>query len=383
MSKRNKIIIVVVVVALLIGGFLYLKGGIFSKEILKLEILGKDTAKAGDEIEYTIKYKNNGNFVLQSPKLTFDLPENSLTENTSVRTRQDLEDIYPGDEEFVKVKVRLLGKEGDLKVARASLSYVPKNLTARYESNTTFTTKLQDAPMTLDFDLPSKVEQGKELSYSINYFSNIDYPLENLSLKVDPVNGFEIISTDPKSLDGFEWKLKTLNKAQGGRITIKGKVLATKDQKLTFVAKLGKWQNGNFIVIKEKSVDVAVIQPLLYISQQVNGSASYVASPGETLNYKISFTNIGSSPFDDILIVTQLDGAALDTSTIQAPDGQVQSNVIIWAPQQLKKLERLGVQEKAEVDFSVKVRGDFNPNAEGANTTITNQVNISQITQKF
>src|SRR3989344_6369729 len=358
MSKRNKIIIVVVVVALLIGGFLYLKGGIFSKEILKLEILGKDTAKAGDEIEYTIKYKNNGNFVLQSPKLTFDLPENSLTENTSVRTRQDLEDIYPGDEEFVKVKVRLLGKEGDLKVARASLSYVPKNLTARYESNTTFTTKLQDAPMTLDFDLPSKVEQGKELSYSINYFSNIDYPLENLSLKVDPVNGFEIISTDPKSLDGFEWKLKTLNKAQGGRITIKGKVLATKDQKLTFVAKLGKWQNGNFIVIKEKSVDVAVIQPLLYISQQVNGSASYVASPGETLNYKISFTNIGSSPFDDILIVTQLDGAALDTSTIKAPDGQVQSNVIIWAPQQLKKLERLGVQEKAEVDFSVKVRGD-------------------------
>jgi len=47
------------------------------------------------------------------------------------------------------------------------------------------------------------------------------------------------------------------------------------------------WQNGNFIVIKQATQDVQVIQPLLFISQQVNGSGSYVASPGETLHYQI------------------------------------------------------------------------------------------------
>ena len=76
-----------------------------------------------------------------------------------------------------------MGKEGDLKTAKASLSYMPKNLTVRYESDTTFTTKIDAVPITLDFDLPTKVEKGKDLQYSINYFSNIDYPLENLKHK--------------------------------------------------------------------------------------------------------------------------------------------------------------------------------------------------------
>src|SRR3989338_8478770 len=110
---------------------------------------------------------------------------------------QNLKDIYPGDEEFVKFKTRLLGKEGDLKSAKASLSYIPKNLTAPFESGTTFTTKIETVPITLDFDLPSKIEKGKDLQYSINYFSNIDYPLENLSLKIDPADGFNFISSEP------------------------------------------------------------------------------------------------------------------------------------------------------------------------------------------
>jgi len=113
-------------------------------------------------------------------------------------------------------KARLLGKDGDLKTAKAALSYVPKNITAPYESDTTFITKIDASPITLNFDLPTEVEQGKSLQYAINYFSNVDYPLENLSVKIDPTPGFDFVSADPTSLDNTEWKLQTLNKAQGG-----------------------------------------------------------------------------------------------------------------------------------------------------------------------
>src|SRR5262245_47366888 len=119
-----------VVLALAFVAFWLYREGTFSKEILRLEILGPDTANMGDEVEYTVKYKNNGNFVLEHPKLVFTLPDNSLTEDSSKRVEQDLKDIYPGGEEFIKIKARLLGKEGDLKVAKASLTYTPKNLTA-------------------------------------------------------------------------------------------------------------------------------------------------------------------------------------------------------------------------------------------------------------
>jgi uncharacterized repeat protein (TIGR01451 family) len=359
----------------------------FSKEILKLEILGPDTAKIGDEIEYTVQYKNNGNFVLEQPKLTFILPDNSLTEDGKTILTQNLNDIYPGAQESVKFKARLLGKDGDLKTAKASLSYVPKNITAPFESNTTFITKIDSTPITLDFDLPTKAEQGKSLQYSINYFSNVDYPLENLSIKVDPTSGFDFTSSDPVSLDNTEWKLQTLNKAQGGRISIIGKVSANNNQNLTFAASLGMWQNGNFIVIKQANVNVQVIQPLLFISQQVNGSASYVASPGETLHYQIFFTNIGSTPFDSLFMVAKLDSSALDMSTIQAENGgQVQpdDNMIVWDHSQVPQLNNLNVQQEGEVDFNVKVKSDWSPSvADANNTVITDEINISQITQKF
>jgi hypothetical protein len=385
---NKKIVFIILLALVIVGGivyWIYRESG-FSKEILRLEILGPNTAKVGDEITYTVKYKNNGNFTLQNPKLVFYMPDNSLTEDGKTIITQDLKDIYPGDEEIVNIKTRLLGKEGDLKTAKASLSYTPQNLTAKYESDTTFTTKIDTVPITLDFDLPTKVEKGKDLQYAINYFSNIDYPLENLSLKVDPVSGFDFKSSDPSSLDNAEWKLQTLNKAQGGRVSITGTVSGSTNQNLTFSAELGMWQNGNFIVIKQASQDVQVIQPLLFISQQVNGSGSYVASPGEVLHYQIFFRNIGSTPFDNLFAVVKLDGQALDMSTIQAQGGQAQpnDNMIVFDQSQVPQLRHLDVQQQGEIDFNVKVKTDWNTAGSDSNNIVINdEVNISQITQKF
>lgn len=386
MSKKIILILVVIIVAL-VAVFLLYRASMFSKEILKLEILGPDTAKLGDEIEYTVVYKNNGNFVLEKPKLTFILPENSLTEDGKLMFVQNLDDIYPGVQQSVKFKTRLLGKDGDFKTAKASLSYVPKNITATYESDTSFITKIDASPITLDFDLPTKAEQGKTLQYSVNYFSNVDYPLENLSIKIDLVPGFDFVSSDPVSLDNSEWKLATLNKAQGGRINITGKVTDGTSQNLNFSAELGMWQQGSFIVIKQTTVQVQIIQPLLYISQQINGSASYVATPGETLHYQIFFTNIGSTPFDNLFLVARIDGSALDLSTLQPGNGgQVQSNdnMIIWGSGQVSALRRLDVQQQGEVSFDIKVKSDWSPSSTDANSAIiTDEINISQITQKF
>ena len=67
---NKTIIFIFLILVIIIGGFFTLwlySNNVFSKEVLKLEILGVDTIKMGDEIEYTVKYKNNGNSVLQEP----------------------------------------------------------------------------------------------------------------------------------------------------------------------------------------------------------------------------------------------------------------------------------------------------------------------------
>jgi len=379
------IILFLLIVAFFVMFWIYREGA-FSKQILKLEILGEDSAVVGQEIEYTIKYKNNGNFALESPKLTFDLPDNSLTDDGKTRITKELDDIYPGGEDFVTIKARLLGKEGDLKVAKAYLSYKPKNLTVRYESNTTFTTKLEEVPITLDFDISSKAEKGKDLQYSLNYFSNIDYSLSNLSVKIEPVTGFEIESANPSSLDNKEWKLSTINKAEGGRITVDGKINSDAPDNLTFSAQLGMWQNGTFVVLKEATSEVQVVQSMLYISQQVNGSSNYVASPGEKLHYQIFFRNVGTSAFEDLYMIVNINGDALDMSTLESDSGQVQqnSNMIVWDWKTASQLKKVDVQKEVSVDFYVKVKNDWLPESSDAEKMIiTDQVNISQITQTF
>ncbi|OGZ64015.1 MAG: hypothetical protein A3A98_03625 [Candidatus Staskawiczbacteria bacterium RIFCSPLOWO2_01_FULL_40_39] len=390
MNKKNTFIFwaILVIVGFLI--FLYYRDTIFSKEILKLEILGPDTAKVGDEIEYTVRYKNNGNFVLEEPKLIFELPENSLTEDGKNRITKNLKDIYPGVEDFVQFKLRLLGKEGDLKVAHAWLSYTPKKLSARYESETTFTTQIGVVPVTLEFDLQSKSEKGKEINYSMNYFSNVDYPLENLSIKIDPLDGFELTSSNPPSLDNSEWKLKTLHKGEGGRITIKGVIKADTASQVNFSAKLGMWQDGIFIVIKETNQNVEVIKPLLFISQEINGSSNYIASSGDTLHYEIFLRNIGSTPFNNLFIVSNIDGSAFNVSTLQAQDGgQVRQddNIIIWDSKQIPALQRLGPQEEIEVQFTVKLKDNlfFDDTEKNSDSgpVIKNKVSVFNISQEF
>jgi hypothetical protein len=386
--NKKIIIFLILFIILVLGfvGFWVYREGTFSKQILKLEILGPDSANLGQEVEYTIKYKNNGNFVLESPKLTVDLPDNSLSEDGKSRITKELDDIYPGGEDFVKIKARLVGKQDDLKVLKAYLSYKPKNLSVRYESDTTFTTKIGDTPITLDFDISTKAEKGKELQYSLNYFSNIDYQLEGLSIKIAQASGFEIKSASPSSIDNQEWKISKLNKAEGGRISVSGKINSDAPDSLTFSAQLGMWKNGSFIVIKEATAQVQTMQSMLYISQQVNGSSDYVASPGETLHYQIFFRNIGSSPFENLYIIATMNSDALDMSSLKSGSGQVQSNgnMIVWDWKEVSQLRKVEVQDEASVDFYVKVKDNFMPSdSSPEKMIISNQINISQITKNF
>lgn len=386
MSKKITIISILIIAGLVLVGYWYYKSQIFSKGILKLEILGPDSAQVGEEITYTVRYKNNSDFTLQNPKLIFEYPEYSVGEDGKDRVTKSLQDIYPGDEQLVQFKTRLLGKENDLKIAKVYLSYRPKNLSAQYESNTTFTTKIEPVPLTLDFDLPSKLEVGKEVQISLNYFSNIDYALSGLKLTVEYPEKFEFSSSDHKTLDKNEWEIDSLKKAEGGRIKINGKISATSGEKITFGAKLGIWQQGDFILLKETSKEVETIEPLLYISQQINGSANYIASPGENLHYEIYFKNIGSTPFENLYLINKLDSSAFDLSSIKVDSDQatIDDNLIIWDWKQVSSLRSLGVQEEEKVAFDVKLKDEWlSQNTELNATIVKNKVNISSVSQEF
>lgn len=382
----KKVIVIVLILAgiLAVVGYLFWQGNPFSKEILKLEILGPSNASASNEITYTVKYKNNGDVRLEEPRLIFEFPEYTLLADGESRRveigPEELGDIYPGEEKTFQFKGRLLGKQGDVKTAKAMLSYMPKNLQARYESETTLNTVIDSVPLTFDFDLPSKVESGRDFDFSLNYFSSSDQPLTNLSIKIEYPEGFEFLSSKPSSIDKTEWEIPLLNRADGGRIEISGKLLGElKDHKI-FKAVIGIWQDDEFIILKEVMRGTEITKPQLSVFQQINGQSNYVASPGDILHYEIFFRNISDEPFQDLFLALSLDGNGFDYDTIKVNSGQFQKgdHSIMWDWRNIPELKFLSRGEEGKVEFWVDLKDNWDNGG-----VLKTSILVSEIKEEF
>jgi len=381
----KKAFIIFLTILLVVAAIYYWNSNYYSRETLKLEILGPETIEIAENFEYLVKYKNNGKVRLEEPRIIFEYPDYSIVEENLLRKEIELEDIYPGEEKTYAFKARLIGKEGEAKTAKVSLSYRPKNLKARFESKTTFTTVIKSIPLTFRFDLPSEVESGKDLTFSLNYFSNIDYPLSGLRIKVEYPSDFEFIESAPQSLEEVEWEIPPMNKAEGGRIEITGKIRGGVGDHEIFKAEFGTWQEGEFILLKEISKGVKIIKPALYIGQEINGSPEYVASPGDLLHYQVSFKNIGETPLTDLSLLITLIGDGLDLTSLNAPRGDFEQgdNSILWDWKRLGELQFLDVREQGEVEFWVKLKKDWEITSSEGKEVIKTNIYLSQAREEF
>jgi hypothetical protein len=385
--RRLIIFLIILIVVLGIIGFWYYQRNIFSKGVLKLEILGPEEVTMGDEVEYLVKYKNTGQITLEKAKLIFEFPENSIpSEGNNLRIEKKLEDIYPGKEETVSFKGRILGKENEVKVAKTWLNFRPKNLKAFFESTTTKSSTIKQVPLTFEFDLSSRAESGREIKFSLNYFSNCDLTLSDLGVRIEYPSGFEFVESQPKGVDKNEWKIPLLNKTEGGRIGIKGKLVGELYEKKIFKASLGIWKDNQFIILKEVQKGVEIIKPSIYISLQINGSPNYTASLGDLLYYEIFFRNIGDSPFENLFLVVQLDGQAFDLETLRVESGEYRKgeNTILWDNRSSPLLRFLDAGEEGKVEFWVKLKNELPVSSErDKNPSVRTKISIGQLKEEF
>ncbi len=380
--RKSTFFLVILFLTVVIVGAWYWKTNTYSKEVLKLEILGSANVQAGEEIEYLVKFKNNGKVRLEKPELTFEYPDNAMplvissSTNQFARVIQNMDDIYPGEERIVSFEAQLFGKENDNLEAKAWLTYQPKNLKARYESRTSFISQIQFVPLTFEFDLPTKAEPGDDLEFSLNYFSNMHGILDNLRVKIFYPDGFRFFTGKPKPLGENEWKPAALSPADGGRITVKGNISGLEGEKKMFRAQIGIVKDNTFIALKDASSGVEMTQPSLYISQMINSSQSYMANIGDTLHYEIFFQNIGKKPLEKKFLLLNLESDFFDLSTLRTFNGEVGrgDSSIIWDWKNVSDLRYLDPDEEGKVEFWIKVKDGLN------GRKMTKPVLVSKIT---
>lgn len=394
---RNKIIkISLVVIAILIAlTAWYWSQNTHSKDVLKLEILGPSSIEAGEDVDYIVKYKNNGNVRLENARLIFEYPENSII-SEELRNNEDdkiiirssrkveliLEDIQPGEERSASFSGTVYGEENATAVATAELQYTPRNLTASYKSETTHTVMISGVPFTFEINLPPRVESGKEFTFDINYFSRIDRPLSDLRIKADYPQGFEFKESRPKpSFENNEWEVGVLNKGQGGRIEVTGTIKGDVDQAKIMKAELGFWQDDRFIPLKSSSRGLQLTAPMVFITHQINGKDDYVASPGDYLYYEILFKNTGEDFLENLFLTVKLNENIIDFDGVQPGSGNFQKSagMILWDSTNIPQLRFLPTMEEGRVDFWVKLREDI----KNANPEVRIEVSLGEVKERI
>jgi len=386
MRKILIILILLTFAGVGIAGYWYWQKNQYSKEILKLEILGSEAAQAGDEIEYLVRFKNNGKVRLENSEMIFEAPEHSIPQGfENLRVTKQLEDIYPGQEQIFSFKVRVFGKENETLVAKAWVNYQPKNLKARYESKTTFSTQIKFVPLTFEFDLPLKVEKDEKIEFSLNYFSSIDYLLENLRVKIEYPEGFEFIGASPLALDETEWQVPLLSQADGGRIEIKGITRGEEGTQKIFRAQLGLIRDGQFWLLKETARALEIIEASLYISQLINDSPNYLANAGDLLHYEIFFSNIGQKATQKKFLFVELEGEFFDLATLKSEKGEYGrgDNTIIWDWKVVPALRFLDTGAEGKVEFWIKAKEAEDIPGKIKNPSLRDEITLGGVKKVF
>ncbi|MFA5369062.1 MAG: hypothetical protein WC303_03650 [Candidatus Paceibacterota bacterium] len=390
MKFNKKIFIIISLIVLVGAAAFYWQNLSYSKQALKLEILGPDKADMGQSLEYTVKFKNNGEVRLTNPDLFFQFPDGALLEDSQQKVMhldsEDLGgDIYPGEERSFKFTTRLLGKENETKQMMARMSFQPAGLKTTNEVKTTFTTILGKVPINLLIEMSDQAAAGKALTIRINYSSNVPYPLRDLTCKMDLPDDFTLQYSNPKGLDN-QWDIPILNEAGAGRIELSGILNGQANDQKVFKAQIGIWQNGSFIVLKDTVRGVQIIAPSIYLTQKINNSDTYVASSGDQLHYEINFLNTGTQPMQNLVLISRLNSSNVNLNSIKVPDGAYQQgdNSIIWDGSKIPELQYLDVGQQGKVEFWVDINNRWAMKSlADKNPVITNRVTVGPTNQSF
>jgi hypothetical protein len=378
MLKKITIILLILVVISAGVAYFYYQRNIFGQDRVHFEITAPEDVTVGEELEYVVRYKNNSDARLEEFLLVFEYPENSVPvedeEDENIIKRGDLRreikvgELNPGEEKIVIFKTTPFGKKDDSLDAKAWISYVPKNITAKYETRRDHKAFIDSVPIDFEIQIPSTVDPSVEESIRLLFSSDIEKPLTDIEIQVEYPEDFYVIRSTPKT-DADEnnfWRWPVLNKGSDGAIDIDGLFEGESGDVKIVRATLGVWINDNFIVLKEASKGTSISQSNLLFTILMNGKDSYVASPGEFVHYEIFFRNLGEETLKDLFLQVELDKNTIDSDKVEAMNGRFQEdrNIIIWSHVFNSELQSLREDEEGKVEFWVEIKKDLPLNPE-------------------
>ncbi|MBI3273724.1 MAG: hypothetical protein HYZ69_01130, partial [Candidatus Colwellbacteria bacterium] len=287
-------------------------------------------------------------------ELSLKLPDGSVLVNGNGKkvAVRELGEIDVGGVHQEIFRIMATPQENGSREFLATLSYSPGSIAARFEKSRSITVEVAPIGVELGITAPEKTFSGEEFETVITYKPIVlmDSEPPKLSLKMLYPDKFtknsEVASKDAQS---------------GQKLTVKGRVDFPDNASFEIKAQVVTNLIGDDYVVAEKTAKILMSPSPLSLKVDLNGTPGFIANPGDTLNYVLTYKNNTSVDLQDIFIRTRLTGEMFDFASLNTNGAKFNSfdKTITWDSAAFSGQAVLKPDEERNVPFTVKVRDNF------------------------
>lgn len=351
-------------IGLTIGFFYQLNQQRFSDKRVRLEITGSNQVSAGEELTYTLTYRNDNLVALKNAKITVEVPNalidsslDILGQTKSEIREYELPELEPRSKGEIIIKGRLIGEIASIHTMKATLNYMPTILTSSFDSKTEFATTISDSPVVVDIQAPLQGVSGEIVNYVITVNNKSNNDLKDLELQLEYPETFAFTSSTLTASGNSKniFTIPSLRSKTSYELTIVGNLGGSQQEIKVLKAKIGESRQGAFTLYASSQKSTTLGAPYVNLTQRVNTN---IAKAGDTLEYTISFRNNTQVRIGEGFLKVQLDSKLLDLTRLNARGADFDSgtNTIIWRANAIPQLKTFGPNEQGEISFTVPIK---------------------------
>lgn len=355
---------------------LFFGGNSFSASGVTLTLTTSDRATSGDEVTYTVTYRNETKTQLQNLSFRLFYPSGSIVLKDNEPTTPDSEGftvdtLAPGAQETRDFKAFLVGDKGSIETAKVQLVFQAGTLRSSFQKEATASTTITTLPVTLTLVAPPTIVSGQTIQYILDVRNDTANDLSDLKLQLAFPDGFTAQTTQPQPDEAnYVWDLSTLKAGRGTRITVSGPLTGNEQEAKTVTATLRRNLNGQYVDYVRTDASTTISSPLLSVTLAPNGNRDYVAFPGDTLRYTVTYRNTSRFTFLGLSLRVTLEGDMYDTGGIRVDNGFFEDSTksVVYDSSGIPALAQLPPGQSGTVTFSVPLKAGFTGGA-GAKTS--------------
>ncbi|GAG00614.1 unnamed protein product, partial [marine sediment metagenome] len=167
-----KWILLILIIGVVAVGLVILFSNSFSESGIILKIEGPDKVQSGEDVTYKVHYENQSDVKLDNVRLAFVYPADSVVIKDgeireSITENIELNSLGSGEIGDIEFRAFIVGDTGDIRVAKARLSYKPSNIKSEFDENASLSTTITSFAVPLTLSAPPSAVSGQEIRYTL------------------------------------------------------------------------------------------------------------------------------------------------------------------------------------------------------------------------